>query len=66
MPVAADRFAAFFLLAMQQTSHRSVALWRQVTVKKIITSSTSCFLALFRTGTHITTSNKNVKLNQYS
>ncbi|QGY13512.1 hypothetical protein F6P95_17530 [Escherichia coli] len=31
-------------------------------VKKIITSSTSCFLALFRTGTHITTSNKNVKL----
>ncbi|EFJ80335.1 hypothetical protein HMPREF9347_00605 [Escherichia coli MS 124-1] len=35
-------------------------------VKKIITSSTSCFLALFRTGTHITTSNKNAKLNQYS
>lgn len=32
LPVAADRFAAFFLPAMQQTSHRSVALWRQVTV----------------------------------
>ncbi|CSP99055.1 Uncharacterised protein [Shigella sonnei] len=33
LPVAADRFAAFFLPAMQQTSHRSVALWRQVTVQ---------------------------------
>ncbi|RRB79721.1 hypothetical protein EIA21_28500, partial [Escherichia coli] len=35
-------------------------------VKKIITSSTYCFLTLFRTGAHITASNKNAKLNQYS
>ena len=29
---SAEELGLFFLLAMQQTSHRSVALWRQVIV----------------------------------